>query len=68
MNINQIRQHAQSTPFRPFTIELVNGESLLIEESRQIHVSPYKPYLITIFTKDGLAHLFEPGSLIKIAA
>ena len=67
MNITQIRQHAESKPFRAFRISLVSGESLPVKQPKEIGISPHKPHLITIFTADGLAHLFELSSIVKIA-
>jgi hypothetical protein len=68
MSVDQLKQKAESKSFRPFTISLVNGEDLPIEQAQDIHISRFKPYLISVFTKDGLAHLFEPSTVAKIAA
>jgi hypothetical protein len=67
MNIAQLRHHAESKPFRAFRVSLVSGESLLVNQPREIGISPHKPHLITVFTPDGLAHLFESTSIVKIA-
>jgi hypothetical protein len=45
----------------------VSGESLHIKQPKEIGISPHKPHLITVFTADGLAHLFESTAIVKIA-
>jgi hypothetical protein len=68
MTTEQIAIHKNRQPFRSFIISLTNGESLFIKEFKDLHISPYKPNLITVFTEDGLVHLIEADSVVKIAS
>jgi hypothetical protein len=46
-------------PFRPFTINLNDGEAIPIVDAYDLLLHPRKPDLVIAFTEDGAMHLFE---------
>jgi len=68
MKTDQIRDFAARKPFRPFTINLIDGEPILIDEPDAIVFPPRSKYdLLIVFTADKRMHLFEESVIASIS-
>lgn len=67
MSIEQIKEFTGRKPFRPFTITLVDGEDILIEESTSLVIPPRSKFgSLIAFTEDGRMHLFEQSVIASL--
>jgi hypothetical protein len=53
-------------PFRPFMIELRNGDQILIDADTEISFPRKWPGLVIAFTAGGLIHEFEVNAIAQL--
>ena len=53
-------------PFRSFAINLVDGDSVVIDRNDIILHSNRRPELLIVFTEDGRMRLFEESAIASI--
>jgi hypothetical protein len=66
MSSDQILEYITRKPFRPFTINLLDGEQIRIDNVHALMNSPRRPELLIVFTEDGKMHLFETSVICSI--
>lgn len=66
MKTDELKQFAERKPFREFTINLLNGDSILIDAATTILFPKPRPELIIVFTPDKAMHLFEDVGIASI--
>lgn len=68
MKTDKLKEYAQRTPFRPFSINLVDGQEIHINTAHDLVFSPpsYKYELLIAFTEDGRMHFFEDSAIASI--
>lgn len=68
MKTDQLKDWAQRKPFRPFTVNLLSGEDILVDTPEAIIFPPRSRYnLIIVFTEDGRMRLFEESVIASLA-
>ena len=65
MKAQEILARATRKPFRSFAINLVDGDSILIDRADIILHSDRRPELLIVFTADGM-RLFEDSVVASI--
>jgi hypothetical protein len=66
MKAEELQAYATRKPFRPFTINLLDGEEILIESPEAILLPRPKPDLVITFSADGRMHLFEHSVIASL--
>jgi hypothetical protein len=66
MDIGEVKAVYYRKPFRPFTINIVDGEQLAIDKDSEILFPRKKPELIIVFAADGTMHLLEAESVASL--
>jgi hypothetical protein len=67
MKTDELKILASREPFRPFTVNLLNGDSLYIETSAALFFPKPRPELVIAFTQDGKMHIFEEEGIVSIS-
>lgn len=67
MSIDQLKEFTVRKPFRPFTINLVDGEPILIDEATSLVIPPRSKFgTLIAFTEDGRMHIFEQSMIASL--
>jgi hypothetical protein len=66
MKIQEIQNLANRKPFRPFTVNLINGDRIPIDRSDDITFPSRRPELVIVFTSNGQMHIFEDVGIASI--
>jgi hypothetical protein len=66
MKIEEIKALANRHPFRPFTIEIENGQPVQITQDSDLLFPKRKPNLVIAFTSDGATHIFEAEAVAAL--
>ena len=67
MKAEDLLAQANRKPFRPFAINLVDGDTILVDQEGIILHSDRRPELFIIFTSDGgRMRLFEESVIASI--
>jgi hypothetical protein len=67
MKIDELKTLATREPFRPFTVNLLNGHSLFIDTTAALLFPKPRPELVIAFTQDGQMHIFEEEGIVSIS-
>lgn len=67
MKTDELKTLASREPFRPFTVNLLNGHSLFIDSSAALLFPKPRPELVIAFTQDGQMHIFEEAGIVSIS-
>ena len=68
MSIDQIKEFTGRKPFRPFTINLLDGEPILIAEAAALVIPPRSKFgTLIAFTEDGRMHIFEQSVIASLS-
>jgi hypothetical protein len=67
VKIDELKNLAYREPFRPFTVNLLNGQSLFIDTPAAILFPKPRPELVIAFTQDGHMHIFEEEGIVSIS-
>jgi hypothetical protein len=67
MKIDELKTLATREPFRPFTVNLLNGDSLFIDKAAGLLFPEPRPELVIAFTQDGHMHIFEEEGIVSIS-
>ena len=65
MSIEEIRQHHESSPFKPFTLRLCSGRAAVVEHSEFMHVPPEGDTFV-VWDRAGGYHLLDAASVEEI--
>jgi hypothetical protein len=67
MSIDRIKEFTGRKPFRPFTISLLDGEQILIDEATFLVIPPRSKFdTLIAFTEDGRMHIFEQSTIASL--
>jgi hypothetical protein len=67
MSIDRIKEFTGRKPFRPFTISLLDGEQILIDEAASLVIPPRSKFdTLIAFTEDGRMHIFEQSTIASL--
>ena len=66
MKAEHLIEYQARKPFRPFTINLNDGEAISIVDGHDLLLHPRKPDLVIAFTEDGAMHLFEYSAISSL--
>ena len=66
MKTDELKQFADRQPFRAFTINLLNGDSILVDADTTLLFPKPRPELVIVFTPDKAMHLFEDVGIASI--
>ena len=67
MKLEHLVERASRKPFRPFTINLNDGEAIPIDAPEAIYFPTRKPDLVITFAPNGAMHLFEHTVITSIS-
>jgi hypothetical protein len=67
MKIDQLKVLASREPFRPFSVNLLNGDRLFIENTAALLFPIPRPELVIAFTQDGRMHIFEEQGMVSVS-
>jgi hypothetical protein len=68
MSIEEIKAAVARKPFRSFTLNTVDGRSMVITEESEVLLPSKKPNLVIVFEADGAMHLLEAEALASITS
>ena len=66
MKTDELKQFADRKPFRAFTINLLNGDSIIVDADTTLLFPKPRPELVIVFTSDKAMHLFEDVGIASI--
>jgi hypothetical protein len=66
MKLEEIQTLARRQPFRPFTINLINGDRLAIDAPEQLFFPAPRPELVIAFPASGQMHIFEDEGIASV--
>jgi hypothetical protein len=66
MDIEEIKAAVRRKPFRPFSVNVVDGEQLHISQESEVLFPRSKPQLVIVFNPDGTMHLLEAEAVSSL--
>jgi hypothetical protein len=66
MKIAEIQNLVRRDPFRPSTINLINGDRIHIDATADISFPTRRPELVIAFTENGQMHIFEDVGIASV--
>ena len=66
MKIDELKNLATREPFRPFTVNLLNGDGILIDSPAALLFPKRRPELVIAFSEDGKMHIFEDVGITSL--
>jgi hypothetical protein len=66
MKIEELKNLVGRKPFRPFTINLLNGDHIGIDAESNIYFPAPRPELVIAFTENGRMHIFEDIGIVSL--
>ena len=65
MTLDELREHHEASPFRPFTLRLSSGRELAVEHPEFMGVPPVGG-LVVIWDRKGHAHVVDVTSVEEL--
>jgi len=67
MTHQEIKKAAARRPFRPFTINLSDGQAVTVQRDHEIAMHPHNKKIVIVFDVDGSVRLLNVAQVTELA-
>jgi hypothetical protein len=64
ISLQQLQEFINMRPFRPFSLETIGGNYIIVQSPDHIKLPPPKHEVITVYGEDGIVHHFILGAIV----